>query len=157
MTPAEREELISRYRASYSALLKALVPVGLAALDRAPNGEWTPRQIVHHIADTELLRSVRLRLLLAEDDPLIPSIDEPTFAKRLQYGRPVEPSLALIRAAMDVNLELLAGLSEVEWLRAGRHSEFGVWTVEDWLKRASAHAHEHAAQIVETAAAAKPT
>lgn len=33
-------------------------------LDRAPDGEWSPRMIVHHLADSETNAYLRLRKLL---------------------------------------------------------------------------------------------
>lgn len=68
-------------------------------------------------------------------------------AKRLQYERSIVSSLVLLHASQDANLELLYGLSDADWQRAGRHEELGRFSVEYWLERAVAHPHEHAAQI----------
>jgi len=117
-----------------------------ADLDTAADGEWSARQIAHHLADTELFRSTRLRLL-AEDAPFIPSFDEAHFARVLHYDRPIGNSLVLVRATLDTNLALLERLGEQDWLRAGTHEEFGAFSVSDWLQRAANHGHEHAAQL----------
>ena len=146
MTPEERVRLIQRYAEGYDALVAALAEAE-DVMEVAPPGEWTPRQIAHHVADTAVIQSARLRVLLAEDDPFIPGFDEIVFADRLQYDRSIVSSLVLLHAAQDANLELLDGLTEAEWARSGRHEEYGHFSVEYWLERAAAHPHDHAAQI----------
>jgi hypothetical protein len=144
MTAQERRALIERNPNSFDVCGSPWIRSASRA-DYAPPGDWRPRQVAHHVADTEL-RSARLRLLLAEDDPLIGSGDEGQCAARLRYGQPVQASITLISAAMGTNLDLLAGLSEEDWLRAGRHEELGHFSVEGWLARAAAHGNEHASQ-----------
>ncbi|HEX5371020.1 MAG TPA: DinB family protein, partial [Dehalococcoidia bacterium] len=146
VTPVERTLLIQRYAEGYDALVAALAEAE-DVMEVAPPGEWTPRQIAHHVADAAVIQSARLRILLAEDDPYIPGFDELGFADRLQYDRSIVSSLVLLHAMQDANLELLDGLSEDDWLRAGRHEEYGHFSVEDWLERAADHPHDHAAQI----------
>ena len=117
MTPEERQQLIERYAGSFETLQIALFHIGSYGLDVAPPGEWTPRQLVHHLADTEVIRSARLRFLLAEGAVHLPAFYEEGFAARLQYQRPLDTSLALLKASADANLELLDGLAEDDWLR----------------------------------------
>ncbi len=146
MTPEERDRLIERYAGGYDALVAALAEAE-DVMEIAPPGEWTPRQIAHHVADAAVIQSARLRILLAEDEPFIPGFDEIGFADRLQYDRSIVSSLVLLHAAQDANLELLDGLTEEDWARAGRHQEYGRFSVENWLERAAAHPHDHAAQV----------
>jgi len=145
--PGERSQLIERYVAGRAAVLDALARVPQEALDRAPAGEWSARMIVHHLADAELFRSVRLRRILAEESPRSEAFEEPEYARRLRYDRPVEASLALFESCVRSNAELFRLLSQKDWRRTGRHSEFGDYTVEYLLQRSAAHPHEHAAQI----------
>jgi hypothetical protein len=147
MTASERRELMERYASGLDAVTELLSRFDARQLDESPHGEWSARQIAHHLADTELFRSTRLRTLLAEDAPLLASFDESSFAERLFYERPIEASLALLRAATETNLALLACLDEADWQRAGTHEELGPFSVEAWLQRAANHAHEHAGQL----------
>ena len=39
-------------------------------------GAWTVRQLVHHIADSQLNMYQRLKLALTDDNPTVPSFDE---------------------------------------------------------------------------------
>lgn len=147
MTPEERALLIKRYEEGCAALVEALDAMPESALDFAPPGEWSARQIAHHVADAEVVRAYRLRQLLAQDAPLLQGFDEAQFVAKLHYYRPVRESLALFQAAVASNVELLTLVFPEDWLRAGNHDEYGVFTLDDWLQRAATHAFEHAEQL----------
>jgi hypothetical protein len=150
MTPEERALLIRRYEDGVEAFLAALESVPEAGRDFAAQGEWSPREIAHHVADAEIVRAYRLRQLMAQDGQRLQSFDEAQFAARLHYYRPVEASLALYRAAVQSNVELLTLAFPEDWLRAGNHEEFGVFSLEDLLQRAANHSHDHAEQLMST-------
>jgi hypothetical protein len=154
MDTEERTKLIARYRDGYSAVVEALLKITPEELDArpAPNG-WTAREIVHHLADSEMTSAIRLRRLLAEDHPQIQGYDQDEFARRLHYERPHESSLEAFRYARTTTAELLECLQPADWLREGTHSESGRYTVETWLRIYAEHAHKHARQIREARAA----
>lgn len=148
MNTTERQQLLARYAGGYEAVLDALRGITEQELDRgAEAGGWTPRQIVHHLADSETTSYIRVRRLLAEEQPVILSYDEELFARRLHYNRPIDASLEVLRAVRRATLSLLERLNEAEWARRGSHSEQGPYGVEDWLEIYAAHAHDHAEQI----------
>ncbi len=143
-----RAELIARYRAGVGEVEAALEGASEAELDAVPaEGEWSARMIVHHLADSESNSYVRVRTLLAEDGPLIQGYDEGQFARRLHYDRPIEASLAVLRAVRVSTAELLDQLEDTDWNRAGTHSESGPYSMDDWLEIYAAHAFDHADQI----------
>jgi hypothetical protein len=148
MDAAERETLIAQYEQGYQAIVEALEGISDAELEagEAP-GEWSPREIVHHLADSEMTSAIRLRLLIAEDAPHILGYDQEEFVRRLYCDRPIEPSLAAFQGARVSTAPILRRLTEAEWQRAGTHSESGRYSVEDWLRLYAAHAHDHADQI----------
>ena len=149
MMSNERSELIERYRAGAGAVTAAVAGITESELDRRPpgDGEWTAREVIHHLADSESMAYIRLRRLIAEDDPLIQGYDEPEWARRLHYDRPIEPSLAVLSAVRTASLQLLESLTEAEWSRTGTHSESGPYSVRQWLAIYAAHPAEHAEQI----------
>ena len=58
----DQEERIARYRTAAADLRDALSGITEDELDRAqPDGEWTARQITHHLADSEAMAYTRLR------------------------------------------------------------------------------------------------
>jgi len=149
MDSSTRHALIERYNQGYDEVLRALTGISDEELDARPMAdEWTPREIVHHLADSEMTSAIRLRRLLAEDNPTIDGYDEALFARVLHYGaRPIQPSLDAFRAARTTTTSILERLDDADWSRAGTHSESGRYSVEDWLTLYAAHAHDHAEQI----------
>jgi hypothetical protein len=91
--------------------------------------------------------AIRLRLLLAEDNPTIVGYDQDAFARELYYDRPIEDSLAAFRAARATTGAILDRLSDEQFERTGTHTEVGEYGVLRWLQIYAAHAHGHAEQI----------
>lgn len=148
MDQKERETLIEKYRDGYAAITEALLKVTDDELDARPGpGKWTAREIVHHLADSEMTAAIRIRRLLAEDRPEIKGYDQDEFARKLHYDRPHEISLELFKYVRDSTAELLERMSPSDWLREGTHSEVGRYTPETWLTIYGEHAHKHALQI----------
>ncbi|MGI8999216.1 MAG: DinB family protein [Candidatus Limnocylindria bacterium] len=146
----ERAALISRFREGSAAIEQAVDRLTDDDLDRpGPDGGWTPRQVVHHLADSEATAYVRLRKLIAEDEAIIQAYDEPEFARRLHYDRPIGTSLAVLQAVRAASLELLESLTPAEWERRGTHAESGAYSVDDWLRIYAGHSLDHANQIHE--------
>jgi len=143
----ERTALLDRFRTGFDDVVDALAGITPDELDRAPSDGWTARQVAHHLADSEATAYVRLRRLIAEDNPTIIGYDEEEFARRLHYDRPIEPSLAVLAGVRAASLQLLESLTDEEWQRTGTHSESGSYSVDDWLRTYAGHAHDHADQI----------
>ncbi|MDQ6919231.1 MAG: DinB family protein [Candidatus Dormibacteraeota bacterium] len=147
MDAATRRQLIEEYREGPAVLEAAIRAVPEADLDHAVEG-WTPRQVAHHVADSEMTSAIRIRRLLAEERPQLAAYDEELFARQLHYSeRPVDGSLEAVRGARASTLALLEVLSEDEWAREGTHSESGRYSVTDWLRIYAAHCHDHADQV----------
>ena len=148
MDITQRRQLVQQYREGYAAVVAALEGATDAELDRRPGpGKWTAREIVHHLADSEMTSAIRLRRLIAEDNPVIVGYDQEEFARRLKYDRPIAASLAAFKAARETTAEILDLLTEAEWARTGTHSESGAYSVGTWLEIYAVHAHGHADQI----------
>lgn len=158
MEKAEREQLIAQYDDGYRVVAEALLKITPEELDArpAPN-KWSSREIIHHLADSEMVAAVRVRRLLAEDRPAIAAYDQDDYARRLKYDRPHEASLELFRATRASTAELLGQLSETDWLREGTHNEMGRYGMDTWLRLYAVHAHKHAQQIREARASGKKT
>ena len=147
MKPDERARLIQRYRDGHHVVTEALIGIKDEELDRSASGEWTPREIAHHLADSEMMSAIRIRRLLTEDEPVIHGYDEAAFARMLTSDRPIEPSLEAMRWARETCAQLLERMTEKDWQRVGTHTESGPYSVENWLTIYAAHAHDHAEQI----------
>jgi hypothetical protein len=151
MDEVTRRRLLHQYRDAPRALADAVASLSAADLDRQAGNEWSPRQVIHHIADSELIEGTRLRRILAEDNPAIRWVDEVEDARRLYYDRPIESSVDVFTAVVLANLSLADRLDPTDWQRFGTHSRAGRYSVEDWLQKMSAHAHAHVAQLLRAA------
>ena len=136
MDPTTRHTLIDRYRDGYREVMDAVRDISPEELDSRPGpGDWSARQVVHHLADSEMTSAIRLRRLIAEDDPQIMGYDEEAFAERLHYDRPIDASLDAHRAARASTAAILDLLSEAEWSRTGTCCSPATrfWTVSIWV------------------------
>jgi hypothetical protein len=150
-----RERLIARYKDGYRMVAAALEGATEDELDARPAPDkWSAREIVHHLADSEMTAAIRLRLLLAEERAAIRPYDQDEFARKLFYDRPIAGSLQAFEAARRSTGELLERLGEADWTKEGTHPEHPHYGVVRWLELYAAHAHNHAEQITRARAAA---
>jgi hypothetical protein len=148
VTQEERRALIAQYRDGVHAVESAVSGASDRELDARPAAEkWSSREIVHHLADSEMTAAVRVRRILAEEQPVIHGYDQEEFARRLHYDRPIASSLQALRFAVASTADLLECLGPAEWNRRGTHSEHGEYTMEKWLTIYAGHARKHAEQI----------
>ena len=149
MNADARQKLLDEYKDGYRVVAEALVGATGEEMDVRPApGKWSAREVVHHLADSELIAAVRARLLIAVDKPQIVGFDQDEFARRLHYDRPIEGSLDAFKSARRTTAELLEKLTDAEWGREGTHTQHGRYTLERWLEIYSTHAHRHAEQIL---------
>ena len=121
-------------------------------------GKWTIRQIVRHVADTEIVVGMRLRQIVAEGSPadappgtkqpiLIP-FDQEAWADNLGYAAadPFE-SFERFRSFREDTTALLESLPAATFERIGLHPERGAKTLLEWVRIFGAHVERHADQI----------
>ena len=149
MTQDERRALIAQYKDGYEEVARSLEGLSDAQMSEHPlPGKWSAREIVQHLADSEMNSAIRLRKLLTEESPQIQGYDQDVYAAALRYNeRDVAPALEAFRAARSTTAQLLDTMTDDDWAREGTHTESGRYTASDWLRIYAAHAHNHAAQI----------
>jgi hypothetical protein len=106
------------------------------------------RDVLQHLADTELVWGYRLRMVLAHDRPSLTGFDQDRWARQLHYER-VDPKDALdqFRLLRRMNLELVAGASADDLQRVGVHAERGEQTLEQMIQLWAGHDLLHLRQI----------
>ena len=143
-----RSQLIAKYKDGYREVVSALEGATDKELDARPApGKWTAREIVHHLADSEMTSAVRLRLLVAEENATIRAYDEKEFAARLHYNLPIANSLLAFQAARLSTGDLLDTMTDADFAKTGTHPDHGSYGVGRWLEIYAEHAHKHAEQI----------
>ena len=146
---AELNALVQAYGRGPALLNEAIRGLDAGAINaRRPGSDWSIRDNVLHLADMELVRAVRIRLIIAEEQPALGSVDEGLWTRRLQYlWRSVEAAIALFDHLCFATTELVRWSDRTAWERAGIHPELGVVTVRDLVTRGVAHVEEHVAGI----------
>ena len=144
--PAASLERLKQTRRELVALL------GTASAERlrqAPaQDEWAPATIVSHLADAELVYSVRLRMTLTSDRPYLAAYDEAAWVRRFAELEPdAREALARWRTLRDANVRLLESLEDDEWKLSGLHAERGELSVAHIADAMAKHDREHTAQI----------
>ena len=108
MDTGTRKKLIGQYKDGYRIVAVALTDVTAQELDVRPApGKWSEREVVHHLADSEMTSAIRLRLLLAQNQPQILGYDQDEFARRLHYGRPIKASIDAFKVARWATADIL--------------------------------------------------
>jgi hypothetical protein len=155
LTPSETADLIAQYAAGPDVLRAALAGVPADAMQWRPaEDEWSVHEIIVHCADSETASAHRIRVLVAEPDPLIVGYDQAAWAKLLDYhARSIDVALEAVAAARASTAEFVRSLPPEAWTRSGRHTESGHFTAEDWLRIYAVHLHDHADQIAANVAA----
>ena len=145
------KENSERYKSATDLFLNLVTNLKEEDLDKSDSNGWTPRQVIHHIADSEAQSYARLRRLIAEPGTLIQGYDESKWAENstLNYkSADVEGSLAVFAAVRQSSYELLQRISESELNNKGTNSESGEYSVRAWIETYTNHPREHAEQIV---------
>src|SRR4249919_3794181 len=109
MEQGTRAQLVERYKEGTRVFAEALEGITDGELDARPGPkEWTAREVVHHMADSEMTSAIRLRRLIAEDAPTIQGYDQQEYAQRLFYAeRPIEASMEAVAGARRTTAEIL--------------------------------------------------
>lgn len=88
-------------------------------------GEWTARQILVHLADTELVWGVRLRMVLTQERPLIPTYDQEVWVERFSQAEEAKAALDRWRTLRHNHLRMVDTLTDQQLERVGQHPERG--------------------------------
>ncbi|MGP8246045.1 MAG: DinB family protein [Bryobacteraceae bacterium] len=141
--------LLERFRRGPELMAVTLTGVFGEEEDYLPApGKWSIRQLMAHVADTEIVAAGRFRQVIAEDNPTLVAFDQNAWAARLDYARrKPKQSLESFRRLRAENYELLKGLEEAVFERTGRHSERGPLSLRQMLEGFAGHAESHARQI----------
>ena len=126
--------------------------IGPAGLNKSPApGKWSPREILCHLADTELAFAFRLRQTLAEPHHVVQPFDQDLWAK--PYASiPAEAALAAFAAVRMWNLVLLATVPAEAYAKPVSHPERGAMTFGTLVETMAGHDNNHLRQLEAMAA-----
>jgi uncharacterized damage-inducible protein DinB len=109
-------------------------------------GKWSVRQIVCHLADTEIAFAFRLRQALAEPNHIIQPFDQDGWAERYDaYDLP--SALELFTKLRSWNIQLVKSLTPEDFKRPLSHPERGAMTFRTLVETMAGHDLNHLGQI----------
>ena len=112
-------------------------------------GGWTVRQVVHHVVDSHANGFLRTKFALTEDMPTIKPYDEKTWAVLPDARMSIDVSLSILDGLHARWAEIWRALDDALFLRAYRHPEIGVVSLDQQLQGYAWHSRHHVAHITE--------
>jgi hypothetical protein len=111
-------------------------------------GKWSIAAVLRHLADTDVVGGWRMRLILAQDRPVITGFDQDLWAERLGYAD-ADPndSLETFAVLRRDNLRLIAKATPQDLERVGVHAERGEESAGYLVRLYAGHDLMHLAQI----------
>lgn len=149
MAVLEPSVALERLKGTPRELVALLATARNEAMHRQPaDDEWSPATVVAHLADAELVYSVRIRMAVTADRPYLAGFDENAWVRRFaELETDAKESLARWRSLRDANLRVLASLEPDEWKLTGMHAERGEMSVTQIADLLVQHDRAHLAQI----------
>ena len=115
---------------------------------RQSEDRWNIREIVAHLADSEIQVYTRYRAILSDDVPFIANHNEANWSRVLNHRiADVTESLGTMKLIRGLNYRLIASLSESELQKEGLHSTRGRISVQDLVESHIRHLENHIGQI----------
>lgn len=110
-------------------------------------GSWNVRELVHHIADSQLNMYQRLKLVLTDNNPTVPPFNQDEWATQPDTELPVESSIKMLEGINERIVVLGASLSEEQLDRVFTLQGSGEIKVSTKLAKLSWHEEHHLAHI----------
>jgi hypothetical protein len=132
-----------------TALERFLAPLSqeIVTKSEAP-GKWAIREVVQHLADSELVGGFRLRMVMSHDRPPLTGYDQDLWAKRLRYTEvDVRDALEQFTVLRRANLRIWQTLSPADLTRVGVHGERGEESLEHLRRLYAGHDILHLRQL----------
>lgn len=111
------------------------------------DGSWNVRQLVHHIADSQLNMFQRLKLALTDNNPTVPNFDQDKWAVQPDTELPVESSLKILEGINERIVSLGNSLTDEQLERTFTHQINGEIKVGTKVAKLSWHQEHHLAHI----------
>ena len=142
-------EVIAEFRNSGNRFIEIAKSASSEKLHRsAQNDEWSPANIIHHIADAEAHFYIRYLRLLTENVPTTEFFDEEVYPELFHYEkRDVNASIALIEGIRAASISLFGNFNEEDWQRKGLTPDGKEFVLIAAIKKARTHINDHANQL----------
>jgi hypothetical protein len=128
------------------ALIRGLGPRQLSK--RPAPGKWSIREIISHLADTEMVMCCRARWIAFEEKPTLVPFDQDKWAAgRSREKEPLAETMERFRLLRKSQVRLFRAVPKQEFGRTGFHPERGAVTLQEQLETLAGHDVNHLLQI----------
>ncbi len=118
------------------------------AATRPAAGKWSPKEILCHLADCEIVYGLRYRKIISEPGGVLVGFDQEAWARHLNYReQSLKHALGTFKMMRDGNLNLLKSLSKSAWKKTGKHMDYGALTLRQIVVHITDHDRNHVAQV----------
>jgi len=120
-------------------------------------GKWSMIEVAHHLADSDMVSGVRIRMIVAQERPPIVAYDQEAWVEKLRYrDAALADVLTQFAVLRNANLRLARQLTPADLARFGIHSERGGESAGYLLRLMAGHDIVHLAQLARIRAAVLP-
>jgi len=146
---ASIEEQLARMERTADDFAAAITGVPDVVLSRRPDEKnWSAKEVVCHIRDTEESFMARFQTIMAMDEPKFLPVEPDRWAADRQYVRnDGAEALETFRTRRDESLKFLLGLPPDQWERGGIHATRGRMTIKDFVALMAWHDDNHLDQL----------
>ena len=143
------KEPLEVQRETAKMLAKLIHSLDKKQLSQRPEpGKWSITEILAHLADSEIVLSWRMRMVICQNGAAMQAADQDVWSQTLDYaGRDPEVSLETFRVLRENNLRMPEVLPNNRWENYGMHSEHGKQTLAHIVRMYAGHDLNHLAQV----------
>lgn len=147
-------QLLEAYRVAPDRLRSAVAGLAPEELRARPvAGKWSILEIALHVADSELVGALRVRMVTVQSGLRLPGYDQDLWTARLRHNDAdpalLEETLALFAHLRAVTGRIFAAARGDDWAATGIHPEYGDVSLRKLLELYADHGERHIEQILE--------
>jgi len=146
---ATLDEQLARMERTVNDYAAVVKNVSDAQLTKRPDPKnWSAKEVVCHVRDTEESFMMRFLSIMAMDDPKFLPVEPDRWAVERQYQRnDVQEALTALRTRREETLRFFRGLKPEQWERGGIHATRGRMTLKDFVELMAWHDDNHLDQL----------
>lgn len=148
MSEAVTHELLRQWDSDALRITDVILSIPASQLDDVVAGEWSARQILSHLLDSELVFGARMRAAIAQQGSTIALFDQDAYTALLPYGDvPIDAVGAAFTALRRVNTAIALALPASTWEQTVEHPERGAQTLNAIAHVFGGHIASHLADL----------
>ncbi len=146
----QRAQLLEDYLRAPDAVKEALERFPREMWQYRPEDKsWTIHEIIIHLADSDVVSSMRCRKIIAENGSELEPYNQNAWTRELDYhAQDPDDALNVMAVIRKYNYKMLKLVPELIWATHNAfHMDLGALTLDDWLSIYARHPYLHIEQM----------